>query len=216
MRYSSNGGTAAVEGACTGEPSPESGGTKWQRSRVVCESHGGWECFGVQAWSEDLGLEGECRSGSWMDSTAAWVGIVEGPGNDEQLPRCDLRQLPDSLLGVRSNSRCGRTVSSSTIFRGLKRHLRLSVDAGRTEEMEFMLKLESVATIVAARKWQITGRPRTIGWARRHAPRHLQTSAAILLSVRHGGERPHVSGRQNNSSCCGCSVRCQIGQTVVQ
>ena len=30
MRYSTNGGTAAVEGACTGEPGPESGGTKWR------------------------------------------------------------------------------------------------------------------------------------------------------------------------------------------
>ena len=111
------------------------------------------------------------------------------------MPRRYRRQLPDLPVGVRSSSRCSRTVSSSTIFRGLRRHLRLSVDA-RTEEMEFMFKLGSVATLVAARRWQITGRPRTLGCARRQATRHLQTSAVILLSVRHGGERPHVSGRR--------------------
>ena len=166
MRYDTNGGTGVVEGACSGEPGPESGGTKWRRSRVVCESYGDWECFGVQAWSEELGLEGECRD---HGRTARLHELA--PWRDQVMPRRYRRQLPDFPVGVRSSSRCSRTVSSSTIFRGLKRHLRLSVDA-RTEEMEFMLKLESVATIVAARRWQITGRPRTLRWARRQATRH--------------------------------------------
>ena len=135
----------------------------------------------MQSWSEDLGLEGECRVHGWT-STAAWVGIVEGPGNDEQLPRRDLRQLPDLPLGDRSSSRCGRSLTSTTIFRGLRRHLRLSVDA-RTEEMEFMLKLGSVETLVAARRWQITGRPRTLGWARRQATRHPRHAGGIIQAA---------------------------------